>query len=112
MDEATELLDSGDLRSLKQVRVIELLLEHEEASCIEIRQAADVSQGVLNTLAKNGVIEFLQRTVSRKLPEELEESNPPTLSRRRKRKEKPSRRLMTPRTPPRPGNSMSFCFMA
>lgn len=76
MDEATELLDSGDLRSLKQVRVIELLLEHEEASCIEIRQAADVSQGVLNTLAKNGVIEFLQRTVSRKLPEELEEVEP------------------------------------
>jgi len=56
--------------------VIELLLEHEEASCIEIRQAADVSQGVLNTLAKNGVIEFLQRTVSRKLPEELEEVEP------------------------------------
>lgn len=76
MDEATELLDSGDLRSLKQVRVIELLLEHEEASCIEIRQAADVSQGVLNTLAKNGVIEFLQRTVARKLPEELEEVEP------------------------------------
>ncbi len=75
-EEAMELLDSGDLRSMKQVRVIELLLEHEEASCVEIRQATDVSQGVLNTLAKKGVIEFFQRTVSRDLPEELEEVEP------------------------------------
>ncbi|HHW94038.1 MAG TPA: primosomal protein N' [Clostridiaceae bacterium] len=75
-EEATELLDSGDLRSMKQVRVIELLLEHEEAPCTEIRQAADVSQGVLNTLAKNGVIEFFQRSVPRTLPEELEEVEP------------------------------------
>ncbi|HNZ63403.1 MAG TPA: primosomal protein N' [Bacillota bacterium] len=74
--EAADLLDSGDLRSMKQVRVIELLLEHEEASCAEIRQAADVSQGILNTLAKNKVIEFFNRTVRRDLSDEIEETEP------------------------------------
>ena len=72
-DVASDLLDSGELRSMKQVRVIELLLEHEAAPCTEIRQAADVSQGILNTLAKNGIIEFFQRVVSRELPPEIEE---------------------------------------
>ena len=86
MEEATELLDSGDLRSLKQVRVIELLLEHDEASCIEIRQAADVSQGVLNTLAKNGIIEFFRGPSHANYRRNLKRSSLPTLSRLRRRR--------------------------
>ena len=65
---AIEQLDAGDFRSMKQVRVVELLLEHESASCVEIRQAAGITQAVIRTLAKRGVVELFQKQVSRALP--------------------------------------------
>ncbi len=65
---AIEQLDAGDFRSMKQVRVVELLLEHESASCVEIRQAAGITQAVIRTLAKRGVVELFQKQVSRTLP--------------------------------------------
>ena len=68
--EAIEQLDSGDFKSMKQVRVVELLLEHESASCVEIRQAAGITQSVIRTLAKRGVLELFQKQVSRDLPED------------------------------------------
>ena len=71
-DQALELLDSGELRSMKQVRVMELLLEHEWASCIEIRQAAGLSQSVIQGLAKKGIVELFRQKVERPLPPELE----------------------------------------
>lgn len=71
-DQALELLDSDDLKSMKQVRVIELLLEHESASCVEIRQAAGLSQSVIQTLAKRGIVDLFRQKVDRPLPPEVE----------------------------------------
>ncbi|HZK29026.1 MAG TPA: primosomal protein N' [Clostridia bacterium] len=82
-DEAGDLLDSGDLSSMKQVRVIELLMEHESAACVEIRQAIGISQSVLQTLARKNIIEFFRQKTPRQLPEEAEPAAPtvpPTLT--------------------------------
>ncbi len=66
-DEATDLLETGRLRSMKQIRVIELLLEHESASLAEIRQATGASQSVLRTLRQRGVLTFFKQTTAREL---------------------------------------------
>jgi primosomal protein N' (replication factor Y) len=69
-------LDAGEGTTMKQVRVVELLLEHASAPCVEIQQAADVSASVLNTLAKRNVIEFFRLPVARPLPEEATSASP------------------------------------
>lgn len=66
-EEAIELLDAGRLRSMKQIRVIELLLEHESASLSEIRQATGSSQSVLRTLRQRGVLTFFKKASPREL---------------------------------------------
>lgn len=75
-DDAAELLDSGELKSMKQVRVIELLLEHESASCMEIRQAVGISQSVIQALARKDIVELFQQKTSREMPEEADPSAP------------------------------------
>ncbi len=75
-EEALDLLDSDGLRSMKQVRVIELLLEHEQVPCTEIRQAAGVSQSVIQTLAKKGILELFRQKLERPLPPESQASPP------------------------------------
>lgn len=77
-DQALEALESGELRSLKQVRVIELLLEHESASCSEIRQAAGLSQSVIQALAKKGLVDLFRKEEERAMPEEAT-AGPPDL---------------------------------
>ena len=81
--EALEMLDSGDLRSMKQIRVIELLLEHESASSLEIRQATGVSQSVIQTLAKRGILTLFKQKMEVDPPfEEVEPDLPPSLTAR------------------------------
>jgi primosomal protein N' (replication factor Y) len=84
-DEAGELLDSGEFRSMKQVRVVELLLEHESASCMEIRQATGVSQSVISNLGKKGILTLFKQKVARQLPvEDVEPDQAPELTARQK----------------------------
>ena len=78
-EEALDLLDSEGLRTMKQVRVVELLLEHEAVPCTEIRQAAGISQSVIQTLAKKGVLELFRQKVARPLPPETQ-APPPDLA--------------------------------
>ncbi len=80
-EEAAELLDSDELKSMKQVRVIELLLEHESAPCMEILQATGVSRSVLSTLAKKGIVTLFSKKLAVGLPEEDAASDqPPVLT--------------------------------
>lgn len=70
-DEETviEALENSEFRSLGHVRVLEFLLDAEEASLSEIMAACEVSRSVLSTLAKNGWIEFFTRESSREVEE-------------------------------------------
>lgn len=70
-DEETviEALENSGFRSLGHVRVLEFLLDAEEASLSEIMAACEVSRSVLSTLAKNGWIEFFTRESSREVEE-------------------------------------------
>lgn len=81
-DEAIDLLDAGKFRSMKQIRVIELLLEHESSSLAEIRQATGASQSVLRTLQRRGVLTFFKQTAARELEtwsDKIRSSEVPTL---------------------------------
>ncbi len=80
-EEAGDLLDSGELRSMKQVRVIELLLEHESAPLTEIQQAAGVSRSVVSTLAKKGLVTLFKKKLPGSLPaEDAAPDRPPVLT--------------------------------
>ncbi len=84
--EAMELLDSADLRSMKQVRVIELLLEHESVACLEIRQATGVSHSVISALAKKGIIVLYKKDAPQERPApEVLPDRPPRLTDEQKR---------------------------
>lgn len=102
-EEALELLDSGELRSMKQVRVIELLLEHESAASIEIRQACGISQSVLSTLAKKGILTFFRKTVPRDLPEDPGDSGPDPVPRLTADQEEAVKALLAAMGKARPG---------
>ncbi|MDO5033477.1 MAG: primosomal protein N' [Eubacteriales bacterium] len=64
-EEAQDLLEEGGLRSLNHVRVLEFLLDVEEASLEEIMASCQVSRAILNTLRKNGFLQFFSREVAR-----------------------------------------------
>lgn len=64
-DEAVDLLEEGSLRSMGHVRVLEFLLEVEEASLQEIMAACGVSRSVLDTLRKKGLITHYNKEVAR-----------------------------------------------
>ena len=64
-DRALDLLDGEDLRSINHVRVIEFLIEYESAPLSEIRQAVGVSQAILKTMEKNGILEFFRTRIDK-----------------------------------------------
>ncbi|MDD4324493.1 MAG: primosomal protein N', partial [Eubacteriales bacterium] len=64
-ESALDLLEGDDLRSINHVRIIEFLLEYNSAPLNEIRQAVGVSQAILKTMEKNGIIEFFRTRVEK-----------------------------------------------
>lgn len=68
-EEAQDVLDEGSLRSLNHVRVLEFLLDVDEASLEEIMATCQVSRAILNTLKKNGFLEYFKREVNREVAE-------------------------------------------
>ena len=81
-EEAQDVLEEGSLRSLNHVRVLEFLLEVEAASLEEIMATCQVSRAILNTLKKNGFLEYFKREVTREVAElpPLEEAQHHTLN--------------------------------
>lgn len=65
-ERAVDLLQGDELRSINHVRVIEFLLEYDKAPLIEIRQAVGVSQAILKTMERNGILEFFRTRVEKK----------------------------------------------
>ncbi|MDD4495072.1 MAG: primosomal protein N' [Eubacteriales bacterium] len=57
-EEITELIEGTALKSIQQIRVLEILLENEFVATTDLCRFARVSPGVLKTLSKYGHIEF------------------------------------------------------
>ncbi len=64
-DEIQEIIESNKLRSIQQIRVLEILLDNEYVSTADLSRFAGVSPGVLNTLHKNGYIQFSEIEIKR-----------------------------------------------
>jgi len=64
-EEVQEDIESNRLRSIKHVRILEMLLENEYISTTDLAKYAGVSKGVLDTLKKYGYIDFRNIEVTR-----------------------------------------------
>ncbi len=73
---AEEMLSTGEFNSINHVRVVEFLLVNEKATLNEIRQAAGVSNSVLQTLKKNKVLTYCTVQIERNAPRETEDAVP------------------------------------
>lgn len=64
LDETIEILQNKK-NTLNQLKIIELLLEHEELSVNEIKNYIGVSESTINTLKKKGILGVRDRIVER-----------------------------------------------
>lgn len=64
-DEINEEIESGKIKSEKQIRALKFLIENDEVSSVDLQNFADVSLAILKTLEKNGYIEIYEKEVER-----------------------------------------------
>lgn len=64
-EEVQEAIEGNRLRSIKHVRILEMLLENEYISVTDLAKFAGVSKSVLDTLNKYGYIDFKNIEVTR-----------------------------------------------
>ena len=62
-----DMLAESELTSLGHIRVCEFLLVHESALLSEIRQACQVSSGILTYMKNKGILEYFPQKVRREL---------------------------------------------
>lgn len=81
-EEVLEEIESNRIKKIQQIRVMEMLLDNEYIAASDIVRFSGVSAGVLNTLKKNGYIDFkeieVQRDPYRHMGISRTESLPPT----------------------------------
>ncbi|MDP4093855.1 MAG: primosomal protein N' [Bacillota bacterium] len=64
-EEATSDIENNRIKKIQHIRILEMLLEDEYIPTADIIRFSGVSAGVLNTLEKNGYIEFKEVEVFR-----------------------------------------------
>ncbi|HEX3028398.1 MAG TPA: primosomal protein N' [Clostridia bacterium] len=64
-DETIEDIETGRIKKIQQIRILEMLLENEFISVADIVRFAGVSASVLDTLKKHGYIDYKDIEVSR-----------------------------------------------
>ena len=64
-DEIEFDLETGKLKSAKQIRILKFLLENGDALISDIEMFADGSRAIVNTLCKNGYTEIIEKKVER-----------------------------------------------
>ncbi|MDQ2087149.1 primosomal protein N' [Herbivorax sp. ANBcel31] len=65
IEEVIEEIESNGIKNIKQIRVLEMLIENEYISVSDITRFTGVSSSVLNTLNKNGYIDYREIEVKR-----------------------------------------------
>lgn len=64
-DEVQDIIDRGIIKSEKQIRTLEFLIQNDEVLLSELVDFADTSNQVVKTLEKNGYVEIIKKEVSR-----------------------------------------------
>lgn len=65
VDEIEKDIDSGKLKSPKQIRTLRFLIENGDALVSDIEMFADSSRAIVNTLCKNGYTEIIEKKMER-----------------------------------------------
>lgn len=65
MDEIEFLIETGKLKSEKQIRVLKFLNENEGVHIADLQAITDTSRAIITTLEKNGYIEIVEQKVER-----------------------------------------------
>ena len=73
---ALSILAEGELESLVQIRIVELLSECEEILVSELMNVLSISRSPLDTLKKKGIIGIEKRSVNKVEQEEADNDNP------------------------------------
>lgn len=63
--EVEKAIENKQIKSDKQIRALQFLMENEGVLVTDLEIFADVSRSVINTLAKNGYIEIVERQIER-----------------------------------------------
>lgn len=58
-------IESGKLKSAKQIRALKFLLKNGDSLVSEIKMFADTSRAVINTLLKNEYVEIIEKKIER-----------------------------------------------
>ena len=64
-DEIELDIETGKLKSAKQIRILKFLLENGDALISDIEMFADGSRAIVNTLCKNGYTEIIEKKIER-----------------------------------------------
>lgn len=64
-DEIDFLIETGKLKSEKQIRVAKFLLNNDVVYASDLETLTDVSKAVLKTMEKNGIIETIEKPMER-----------------------------------------------
>ena len=64
-DEIEFDIETGKLKSAKQIRILKFLLENGDALISDIEMFADGSRAIVNTLCKNGYTEIIEKKIER-----------------------------------------------
>ncbi len=67
-------LEEGKIKSLKQVRVLEMLLEYGEMSVREVLETVQVTEAVLKRLSQAGLLQYGKRPLDDEVEQSLEQS--------------------------------------
>ena len=58
-------IETGKLKSAKQIRILKFLIENGDALISDIEMFTDGSRGIVNTLCKNGYTEIIEKKIER-----------------------------------------------
>lgn len=65
IEEIEEEINNNKIKSEKQKRILQFIIENEGATATEIEMFTQCSKAILKTLEKNGYIEFIEKKIER-----------------------------------------------
>lgn len=65
VEEIEEAIENKKVKSEKQMRALQFLMENEGVLVSDLEMFADVSRAVINTLEKNGYVELVEQAIER-----------------------------------------------
>ncbi len=74
--EAMEMLENGDFKNRKHMKIVEILLEYDSVTVTDFEAFENISRSVIKTVGKKGIIEIFQKKIQRYGTEKAEPEKP------------------------------------